>query len=98
MVVAECGYQNIRKFITYILASNVPEPLPFLAMVAFKIPPALVIMQILAIDLGTDMVPALALGAEAAETGTMALSPRPKDQPPDGSRPAAARLRLARHH
>jgi potassium/sodium efflux P-type ATPase len=74
-------YQNIRKFITYILASNVPELLPFLAMVAFKIPPALVIMQILAIDLGTDMVPALALGAEAAETGTMALSPRPKDQP-----------------
>lgn len=74
-------YQNIRKFITYILASNVPELLPFLAMVAFKIPPALVIMQILAIDLGTDMVPALALGAEAAETGTMALPPRPKDQP-----------------
>jgi Ca2+-transporting ATPase len=33
-------YQNIRKFITYILASNVPELLPFLAMVAFKIPPA----------------------------------------------------------
>ncbi|MFQ4136157.1 cation-translocating P-type ATPase [Nodosilinea sp. PGN35] len=74
-------YQNIRKFITYILASNVPELLPFLAMVALKIPPALVIMQILAIDLGTDMVPALALGAEAAETGTMALPPRAKDQP-----------------
>jgi len=74
-------YQNIRKFITYILASNVPELLPFLAMVAFKIPPALVIMQILAIDLGTDMVPALALGAETAETGTMTQLPRAKDQP-----------------
>jgi magnesium-transporting ATPase (P-type) len=74
-------YQNIRKFITYILASNVPELLPFLAMVAFKIPPALVIMQILAIDLGTDMVPALALGAEAAEAGTMNQPPRRKDQP-----------------
>lgn len=74
-------YQNIRKFITYILSSNVPELLPFLAMVALKIPPALVIMQILAIDLGTDMVPALALGAEVAEPGTMAQLPRRKDQP-----------------
>jgi magnesium-transporting ATPase (P-type) len=74
-------YQNIRKFITYILASNVAELVPFLLMVALKIPPALVIMQILAIDLGTDMVPALALGAEAAETGTMRQPPRAKTQP-----------------
>ncbi|HIK44964.1 MAG TPA: cation-transporting P-type ATPase, partial [Leptolyngbyaceae cyanobacterium M65_K2018_010] len=74
-------YQNIRKFMTYILASNVPELLPFLAMVALKIPPALVIMQILAIDLGTDMVPALALGAETAEVGTMHQPPRAKEQP-----------------
>ncbi len=74
-------YQNIRKFILYILSSNVPELLPFLAMVALKIPPALVIMQILAIDLGTDMVPALALGAEVAEPGTMTQPPRRKHQP-----------------
>jgi Ca2+-transporting ATPase len=71
-------YQNIRKFITYILASNVAELVPFLAMVALKIPPALVIMQILAVDLGTDMIPALALGIERAETGTMERPPRPK--------------------
>jgi Ca2+-transporting ATPase len=73
-------YQNIRKFMTYILASNLPELVPFLFMVALKIPPALVIMQILAIDLGTDMIPALALGAEQAEAGTMQQSPRPKTQ------------------
>jgi Ca2+-transporting ATPase len=73
-------YQNIRKFITYILASNVPELLPFLFMVVLKIPPALVIMQILAIDLGTDMVPALALGAEKPEAGIMERSPRKKSQ------------------
>ena len=42
-------YQNIRKFMTYILASNMAEFLPFLAMVFLKIPPALVILQILAI-------------------------------------------------
>jgi Ca2+-transporting ATPase len=74
-------YQNIRKFMTYILASNVAELVPFLVMVIFKIPPALIIMQILAIDLGTDMIPALALGAERAEVGTMQQHPRPKSQP-----------------
>jgi len=73
-------YQNIRKFMTYILASNVAELVPFLAMVALKIPPALLIMQILAIDLGTDMIPALALGAELAEAGTMHQPPRAKSQ------------------
>ncbi|MEB3291243.1 MAG: cation-transporting P-type ATPase [Leptolyngbya sp.] len=74
-------YQNIRKFITYILSSNLAELMPFLLMVMVKIPPALVIMQILAIDLGTDMVPALALGAEPAEPGTMVRPPRHKAYP-----------------
>lgn len=73
-------YQNIRKFMTYILASNVAELVPFLLMVAIKIPPALLIMQILAIDLGTDLLPALALGAERAEAGTMEQPPRAKTQ------------------
>jgi len=73
-------YQNIRKFMTYILASNVPEIVPFLAMVAFKIPPALTILQILAVDLGTDMVPALALGAETPEPGMMNRPPRAKQE------------------
>ncbi len=73
-------YQNIRKFMTYILASNIPEITPFLAMVAFKIPPALTILQILAVDLGTDMVPALALGAEAPEAGIMNRPPRKKQE------------------
>lgn len=74
-------YQNIRKFMTYILASNVAEIVPFLAMVIFKIPPALVVLQILAIDLGTDMIPALALGAEKPERGIMQQPPRKKSQP-----------------
>ena len=74
-------YQNIRKFMTYILASNVAELVPFLAMVILKIPPALIIMQILIVDLGTDILPALALGTETAEIGTMLLPPRAKSQP-----------------
>jgi magnesium-transporting ATPase (P-type) len=46
------------------LSSNIPEIVPYLAYVLFRIPLPLTIMQILAVDLGTDMLPALALGAE----------------------------------
>jgi sodium/potassium-transporting ATPase subunit alpha len=57
-------FDNIRKFLTYILTSNIPELVPYLAFVLFRIPLPLTIIQILAVDLGTDMLPALALGAE----------------------------------
>jgi magnesium-transporting ATPase (P-type) len=69
-------YANIRRFLTYILASNVPELVPYLAFVLFRIPLALTIIQILAVDLGTDMVPALALGAEVSDEKTMKAPPR----------------------
>ncbi len=72
---------NISRFLTYILASNVAEVAPFLAMVAWRIPAALTVLQILAVDLGTDLLPALALGAESPEPGVMRLPPRPRDQP-----------------
>jgi Ca2+-transporting ATPase len=74
-------YQNIRKFMTYILASNMAEFIPFLAMVFLKIPPALLILQILAIDLGTDMLPALALGTEKPEIGLLQQPPRQQTKP-----------------
>ena len=66
---------NIRKFMTYIFASNIPEIVPFLAVLFLGIPPALTILQILAIDVGTDMLPALALGAEPPEKGILRRSP-----------------------
>jgi calcium-translocating P-type ATPase len=69
-------FANIRKFLTYILTSNVPELVPYLAFVLFRVPLALTVIQILAVDLGTDMVPALALGAERPEAGTMQQGPR----------------------
>jgi Ca2+-transporting ATPase len=72
-------FRNVRKFLAYILTSNVPELVPFLAMAALRIPPALTILQILAVDLGTDMVPALALGGEPPEPGLMKRTPRPRD-------------------
>jgi potassium/sodium efflux P-type ATPase len=73
-------YANIRKFVTYILASNVPEVVPFIAFVLFKVPLPLTVMQILAVDLGTDLVPALGLGTERPEPGTMDRPPRPRDK------------------
>jgi len=88
-------FRNIRKFLAYILTSNVPEVVPFLAMVALRIPPALTILQILAVDLGTDMVPALALGGEPPEPGLMQRPPRPRDAPLlDGRLLRRAYLRL----
>lgn len=56
---------RISEILTYILTSNIPELIPYLAFVLFKIPLPLTIIQILAVDLGTDMLPALALGQSA---------------------------------
>jgi magnesium-transporting ATPase (P-type) len=74
-------YSNIRKFTTYIFTSNTPEAWPFIFQIVFNIPLALVVMQVLAVDLGTDLVPALALGTEKPEPGLMDRPPRgPKDR------------------
>jgi sodium/potassium-transporting ATPase subunit alpha len=73
-------YENIRKFVTYILSSNIPEIVPFIAYALLKIPLPLTIMQILAVDLGTDMLPALALGAEKPTRDLMRRPPRPPDE------------------
>jgi magnesium-transporting ATPase (P-type) len=71
-------YANIRKFILYIFAHAPAEVLPFLlfALSGGSIPLPLTVMQILAIDLGTETLPAIALGREPAEPGTMARPPR----------------------
>jgi Ca2+-transporting ATPase len=74
-------YDNIRKFITYIFSSNVSELLPALVTAAIGIPPALLVRQILAVDLGTDILPALALGSEKPEPDIMAYPPRRITQP-----------------
>jgi magnesium-transporting ATPase (P-type) len=71
-------YENIRRFATYIFSSNVPEAVPF-ALLLFSrgaIPLPLTIMQILSVDLGTDMIPAIGLGAEPPEPGLMTRPPR----------------------
>lgn len=73
-------YDNIKKFITYILTSNIPEILPFIAYVLFPIPLPITVVQILAIDLITDILPAIGLGNEPPEADTMLRLPRRRDE------------------
>ncbi|HOT07891.1 MAG TPA: cation-transporting P-type ATPase [Methanotrichaceae archaeon] len=75
-------FANIRRFTSYIFTSNAPEAVPFIvhAFSGGHIPLALNIMQILSVDLGTDIVPALALGAEPPEKGIMDRPPRSQDE------------------
>jgi calcium-translocating P-type ATPase len=75
-------YANIRKFVFYIFAHATPEVVPFLAFALSGglIPLPLTVIQILAVDLGTETLPALALGREPAEQGLMDQSPRPRNE------------------
>lgn len=75
-------YSNIQKFILYILNSNMPEAVPSAAFLFSRgnIPLPLTVMQILSIDLGTDMMPALGLGTELPEEGVMDKPPRSQKQ------------------
>ena len=71
-------YANIRKFLIYLFSHNVAELAPILvaALIGFPLVP-LSALQVLSIDLGSDVMPALALGAEAPEPGSMDRPPRP---------------------
>jgi sodium/potassium-transporting ATPase subunit alpha len=69
-------YDNIKNFITYILTSNTPEIVPFLMFILLGWPLALPALLILAIDLGTDVLPAISLGMERSEKDVMKHKPR----------------------
>ncbi len=73
-------YQNIRKFILYIFAHAPAEVLPFIlfALSGGSVPLPLTAVLILAVDLGTETLPALALGRDPAEPGIMERPPRPR--------------------
>jgi magnesium-transporting ATPase (P-type) len=75
-------YDNVRKFIVYIFAHAIPEVVPFLvfALSGGAIPLPLTVLQILAIDLGTETLPALALGREPAAPGLVQHPPRRRTQ------------------
>ncbi|HEY3450536.1 MAG TPA: cation-transporting P-type ATPase [Myxococcales bacterium] len=73
-------FANIRRFMTYILTSNVPEAVPYLAFSLFRVPLALTVLQILAVDLGTDLLPALGLGVERPTADVMRAPPRRRSE------------------
>jgi magnesium-transporting ATPase (P-type) len=75
-------YDDTRRFIGYHFSSNIGELVPFLVwgITGGAVPLPLVVMQVLAIDLGTNQIPAMALGAEPAERGTMTRPPRPRSE------------------
>ena len=73
-------YFNIKKFVTYILSSNVPEIVPYILHFFLKIPMPLSVIQILSIDLGSDMLPGLALGSEKPEKNIMKRPPVGRDE------------------
>jgi len=72
-------FSNVHRFLTYHLTDNVAELTPFVvwALSGGRFPLALGVLQILALDIGTDLLPALALGAEAP-------NPRALERPPMG--------------
>ncbi|MGG2064786.1 calcium-translocating P-type ATPase, SERCA-type [Bacillus sp. S14(2024)] len=73
-------YENIRKFIRYLLASNVGEILVMLFAMILALPLPLVPIQILWVNLVTDGLPAMALGLDAPEGDVMRRKPRhPKE-------------------
>ncbi len=73
-------FANIRKFTNYVLVSNGPEIIPYLLYMLFPVPLALTVIQILSIDLGTDIVPSMALGQEKPDAQVMKEKPRSRRQ------------------
>jgi magnesium-transporting ATPase (P-type) len=75
-------YDNIRKFVCYIFAHATPEVTPFLifALAGGAVPLPLTVLQLLAFDVGTETLPALALGREPAEPGLMRRPPRERSE------------------
>ena len=92
-------YENIRKFITYIFAHATPEVIPFLfyALAGGAIPLPITALQILAIDLGTETLPALALGARARRARDHGPSPTPSRAADPRPTDAGPRLGMAGH-
>jgi sodium/potassium-transporting ATPase subunit alpha len=69
-------FDNLKKSIAYTLTSNIPEISPFLLFILADVPLPLGTVTILCIDLGTDMLPAISMAYEEAESDIMKRQPR----------------------
>jgi len=74
-------YNNIRRFLIYLFTHNLGElfPIVFATLTGLPVVP-LNALQVLSIDLGSDVLPALALGAEEPEPGLLEQPPRPRNE------------------
>ncbi len=74
-------FDNIRKFASYVFNSNPQELYPFILwMLVPGYPLAMTVMGVLAVDVGTDLIPAMGLGIEPPEKGIMERPPRKKNE------------------
>jgi sodium/potassium-transporting ATPase subunit alpha len=74
-------FDNIKRFAAYVFNSNPQEVYPFLFWVLFPgMPLAMTVMGVLAVDVGTDLIPAMGLGIEPPEEGIMERPPRRRDE------------------
>ena len=74
-------FDNIKRFAAYVLNSNPQEMYPYVFWVLFpEIPLAMTVMGVLAVDVGTDLIPAMGLGIEPPEEGIMERPPRRRDE------------------
>lgn len=69
-------FDNLKKSIAYTLTSSVPEMLPMLSSLLFTMPLPFILEMILCVDVGTDLLPAIALAYEKAESDIMHRAPR----------------------
>lgn len=69
-------FDNIKKSISYILISNIPEMTPFLSFIIFGIPLPLSTVLVLCVNLGTDIFPGISYAFEEAELDIMTRKPR----------------------
>ena len=74
-------FDNIKRFTAYILNSNPQEMYPYILWILFPgVPLAMTVMGVLAVDVGTDLIPAMGLGIEPPEKGVMERPPRRRDE------------------
>ena len=74
-------FDNIKRFAAYVLNSNPQEMYPYIFWILFPgMPLAMTVMGVLAVDVGTDLIPAMGLGVEPPEKGIMERPPRRRDE------------------
>ena len=73
-------YDNIRKFVLFLLSSNIGEILVMFVGILIGLPVPLLAIQILWVNLVTDGLPAIALGFDPTEPGVMQRPPRPQKE------------------